>query len=235
MKSATHAYKQAAPDRCVDQLIVDTMDYVRKIVSTLTVGLPDNLDRENLEQSAFVALVECARSYESNRGTSFRTYCYPRIRGAVIDELRRNSPLPQKMLKNIREVKTAYERLPGPVSPEDLADETNMSLEKIHKVLEAMRFVQPEPWNDLHCNIHENWRTGEDGPEFEAQQRELKRVMADCIERLPDRERLVLSLYYDEDLTLAEIGRMIDRSESRISIVLAAATFRLKELVQASM
>lgn len=235
MDSATKAYKKASIEQLREQLILDNVDYVRKILSTLTVGLPDNYDKENLEQAGIVGLVETANSFDPGRGVSFRTYCYPRIRGAIVDEMRKNSPVPQQMLAHIKQVKEAYERLDAPVTPEDLARETGLSVEKISQVLEAMRFSKPQNWNDLYCNVHSGWKSGEQSPEFDLEKTELKKVMADCIEKLPDRERLVLTLYFTEDLTLSEIGQVIEVSESRASRILAAAKFRLKEYVKAAM
>lgn len=235
MNSATRAYKQSNIDQLREQLILDNLVYVRKILSTLTVGLPPNYDKENLEQAGIVGLVETARSYDPSRGVAFRTYCYPRIRGAIVDEMRKNSPVPQQMLGYISQVKTAYEKLGAPVTPEMLAKETGLGIEKIHQVLEAMRFTKPQKWNDLFCNVHSGWRTGEDSPDHELETQELKNVIANCIERLPERERLVLTLYFVEDLTLLEIGKVIGISESRASRNLASAKFRLKELVQASL
>lgn len=235
MNSATRAYKNASDQQLREQLILDNMSYVRKILSTLTAGLPDHYDKENLEQAGIVGLVETANSFDPSRGVSFRTYCYPRIRGAIVDEMRKNSPVPQQMLAYISQVKAAYEGLETPVLPEDLAHKTGLPLEKILQVLEAIRFLKPQKWNDLFCNVHSGWRADEESPESAMENRELKRLIADCIEKLPERERLVLTLYYSEDLTLAEIGKVIGVSESRVSRNLAAAKFRLKELVKASM
>lgn len=235
MESATRAYKQASAELSEETLILDNLIYVRKILSTLTAGLPKHYDKENLEQAGVVALIETAKDFDPSRGVAFRTFCYPRIRGAIVDEMRKNSPVPQQMIAQISQVKAAYERLSPPVTPEGLAAETGLSVDKIVQVLEAMRFSKPQNWNDLYCSIHSGWRSGEDAPGSELETRELKEVVANCIERLPDRERLVLTLYFTEDLTLAEIGEVIGISESRVSRNLASAKFRLKELVHASM
>ena len=231
MDSATKAYAE----QLQEQLILDNLVYVRKILSTLTVGLPPNYDKENLEQAGVVGLVETAKSFDPTRGVSFRTYCYPRIKGAIVDEMRKNSPVPQQMLAYMGQVKSAYERLESPVTSEMLAKETGLPVEKVVQVLEAMRFTKPQKWNDLFCNVHSGWRSGESSPDSQLENRELKKIIADCIERLPKRERLVLTLYYNEDLTLAEIGTVIGISESRVSRNLAAAKFRLNELVQSFM
>ena len=107
MDQAIQTYKKASSEQLRDQLILDNVDYVRKILSTITAGLPKHYDRENLEQAGIVALVETANTFDASRGVSFRTYCFPRIRGAIIDEMRKNSPVPQKMPEHIKQRKAA--------------------------------------------------------------------------------------------------------------------------------
>ena len=235
MDTATKAYQRASEGLQREQLILDNVDYVRKILSTMTVGLPPHCDKENLEQAGIVGLVETANSYDPTRGVAFRTYAYPRIRGAIVDEMRKNSPVPQQMLEYIGLVKIAYSKLESPVSPEMLAEHTGLKLSKIQQVLEAMRFLKPQNWNDLFCNVHSSWQNSSDAPGAAIEAKELQSIVADSIEKLPDRERLVLTLYFTEDLTLAEIGQVVGISESRASRNLASAKFRLKELVNAAL
>ncbi|HMP78760.1 MAG TPA: sigma-70 family RNA polymerase sigma factor [Pirellulaceae bacterium] len=230
--TAAQAYQRASPGGAREKLILDHLDYARKIVSTLTVGLPEHIDRENLEQAGLTGLVEAAHNYDASLGVKFRTFAFPRIRGAVIDELRRNSLVPQQVIEHIDVVKRAYDSLQGPVTPEQLAEATGLTLATVCEVLEALRFMQPQSWNDLFCHIHTSWKHQVDSPESDVELRELKVQVAHCIERLPDRERLVLTLYFTEDLTLSEIGEVIGVSESRASRILAAAKFRLKEMIQ---
>lgn len=235
METASEAYRQASTQLDREQLILDNLLYVRKILSTLTAGLPPHYDRENLEQAGMVGLVETANTFDPSRGVAFRTYAYPRIRGAIVDEMRKNSPVPQQMLEVISKIKSAYEKLQSPVTPEMLADETGLPLNKVNQGLEAMRFIKPQEWNDLFCTIHASWRDRADTPDSQLEKSEIRRVVANCIERLPDQERLVLTLYFAEDLNLAEIGEVIDLSESRVSRILASAKFRLKEMVHAEL
>ncbi len=232
VQSATQAYQRASQHAQRDELIYEHLDYTRKIVSTLTVGLPKHVDRENLEQAGFTGLVEAAQNFDPSLGVKFRTFAYQRIRGAVIDELRKNALVPQQMIEFIDRVKQAYDALQGPVTPEMLADATGLPLATIQEVLEALRFMQPQSWNDLFCHVHSSWKHSAELPEREIEARETKAHIADCIERLPERERLILTLYYTEDLTLAEIGEVLGLSESRASRILASAKFRLKELIQ---
>jgi RNA polymerase sigma factor for flagellar operon FliA len=129
-------------------------------------------------------------------------------------------------------LKKAYERLEPPVTPELLSGETKLTLEQVYACLEAMRFLKPEDWNDFDCVVHGSWKSQCTDPEHEVEKQEMQQLLVDSIKQLPERERLVLTLYYSEELNLAEIGKVIEISESRVSRILAAAKFRLKELVR---
>ena len=124
----------------------------------------------------------------------------------------------------------AYQQLAPPVTPEDLARKTGLSLDQVHEALEASRFLAPQSWNDLHCVLHSSWREAAEQPGKQLEQDEVKRILTSCIEKLPEKLRLVLTLYYTEDLTLGEIGTVLGFSESYTSRLLSEATFNLKEL-----
>ena len=105
-------------------------------------------------------------------------------------------------------------------------------MDQVTSCLEAMRFIKPDDWNDLSDVVHGSWRSEQGTPDQAAETEELKRLIAESIEELPERECLVLTLYYHEELKLAEIGRVLDLSESRVSRILADARFRLQENVR---
>lgn len=231
MNTAVKAYQRAVENQ-TEQLILDNLEFVRKILSMMSVGLPSHCDRDNLEQAGMVGLVEAARNFDPSMKVAFRTFAYNRIRGAIVDEMRRNSMVPQKSLERIAQIRQAYERLPRPVTPEMLAQHLNLTIEEIGQLLETMKFVKPESWNDLEAHVAAGQQKVIGTPDEEALANELNQIVANCIEKLPDRERLILTLYYTEDLTLAEIGQIIDLSESRVSRLLASAKFRLKEMIE---
>lgn len=224
------AYRKASRENSRERMIVDNLPYVRKILSKLTVGLPAHVDRDGLESAGVVGLVEAANSYDPSRGVAFKTYAYPRIHGAIVDELRKNSPVSQQMLGQLGKIREAYQLLPPPVMPEDLARQTGLSLSQVQDALEAARFLAPQSWNDLHCVLHSSWREAPEQPGQKLEQEEVRQILSRCIEKLPELPRLVLTMYYTEDLTLAEIGAVLDYSESYISRRLAEATYTLKEL-----
>lgn len=232
MNSATAQYEKASETVDREKLILENVDYVRQIFGTMAVNVYDEDQRENLYSAGVVGLVQAANSFDPARGVSFRTYAYTRIKGAIVDELRKISPVSQDVLKQIGIINKAYQQLEPPVTPELLAEHTELPLERVLICLEAMRFLKPQDWSDFHCSIHSSWSSDVGSPERDAERGEMKKVLADGIETLPENERVTLTLYFTDELTLAEIGSVIGLSESRVSRLLASAKFRLKEYVR---
>lgn len=234
MNAPTTTYKRNAGKRR-DQLILDNVDYVARILSTMLFKAATADAKENLQSAGIVGLVEAANSYDPSQGIPFRTFAYRRIRGAIVDEMRKQSPVSQLVLQQIGIVKRVYEQLEPPVTPERLASETKLTLEQIVTCLEAMRFIKPDDWNDLSDVVHGSWRASSTSPEYQAESEEIRTLLAESIETLPERDRLVLTLYYDEELNLAEIAAVLELSESQVSRVLASARFRLQEAMRCKM
>jgi RNA polymerase sigma factor for flagellar operon FliA len=233
MQAAVRAYQETSVENQRDQLVLDNLDYVRHILGKMAAHLPSGVDRENLESAGVLGLVEAAHRYDASRGVAFKTFAYPRIRGAILDELRRNCPMPQKTLQMIAIVQNARESLPPPVTPEAIARETELSIDEVEQCLEAMRLTRPATWNDaLHEDRHDHHKRY-DSPHSLAERTETMNMIAMCIEKLPEEERLVITLYYSEDLRMREIGQLLGLSESRVSRLLAKAEFRLKQLMKA--
>jgi RNA polymerase sigma factor for flagellar operon FliA len=224
-------YKPAT--QCMrDQLVLDNIDFVGRILSTMTFVVKDEEQRENLHSAGIVGLVQAAAAFDPSQGVAFRTFAFPRIRGAIVDEMRKQSPVSPRVMRQIGAIKRLCETLEPPITPEQLARETGQSLDEITECLEAMRFIKPDNWNDLSDVVHKTWRTSIDSPEDLAEKEEIGQLIAELIEQLPEKERLVLTLYYMEGLNLAEIGAAMGFSESRASRVLASARFRLGEAIR---
>lgn len=235
MNSGTNIYKRTATGAVRERLILENIDYVGKILSTMTVATTDPDERDNLRSAGMVGLIESANNFDATQESSFRTFAYPRIRGAIIDELRKLAPVSQLMLKRIGMIKKAYQQLQPPVSPEMLAKETKLTVDQVELALEAMRFIEPEDWNDFSGVVHQSWKSTDSAPDQQLEKSEMKGLLASAIGELPEQERLVITLYYTEELNLLEIGAVMSLSESRVSRILAAAKFRLKELVLAQL
>ena len=232
MNSPTKTYQRTAKRNQCDHLILENIDYVGRILSTMTIAVHTEDERENLHAAGVLGLVEAANKFDPTHNVAFRTFAFRRIQGAIIDELRKIAPVSQQVLQQIGVLKKAHEVLEPPVTPEALAGETGMSLEVVTATLEAMRFLKPEDWNDFTSIAHGSWKSSSDEPSAQIEGQEMANILAESIAQLPERERLVMTLYFSEELNLKEIGAVLEISESRVSRVLAAAKFRLKEIVE---
>lgn len=232
MQQAKRAYDAVAQKDRRDQLIVENLTLVRHLVGKLVAELPPGVDLDNLESAGVLGLVEAAHRFDPERGVQFKTYAYTRIRGAVLDELRRNCPLPQHMLQQTARVRQAYEELPPPVTTHDLAVATGLSEAEVADCLAAIRMTRLLSWEEhgepLGTRLDDPRR-----PDRLAEKEEQRRLLTEALAELDERERLIVTLYYLEDLRLKEIGEVLKLSESRISRLLNAALFHLGEYMRA--
>jgi RNA polymerase sigma factor for flagellar operon FliA len=231
MEQAKRAYNAVTQKERRDQLIVEHLSLVRHLVGKLAAELPTGVDLENLESAGVLGLVEAAHRFDPERGTQFKTYAYTRIRGAVLDELRRNSPLPQHMLQQMARVRQAYEELVPPVTTQALAVATGLSEAEIADCLAAFRMTRLISWDE--CGEPIGTRLDDpQRPDLLAEKEEQKQLLTEALNALDERERLIVTLYYLEDLRLKEIGEVLRLSESRISRLLNSALFHLGEYMR---
>ncbi len=220
-------YSRTAEQTARDEIVVSHLWLVRHIIGKVAARLPSGVDVENLESAGVLGLVESAQRFDASRGVDFKSFATLRIRGAIIDEARRNCPLPQEVMRRVSLVSKARERLPAPVTTDDLARETGLTTDEVLDALVAMPFVHVRSLEQLETDPEEGPAAGESALEREEQ----KQLLADAIAALPERERLVVTLYYSQDLRLKEIGQVLNLSESRVSRLLASAQLQLREYV----
>lgn len=232
MGQAKLAYDAVAQKDRRDRLILEHLPLVRHLVGKLAAELPPGVDVENLESAGVLGLVEAAQHFDPERGVQFKTYAYTRIRGAILDELRRNCPLPQQMLQQVARVRKAYDELPPPVTAQALADATGLSADEVADSLAAIRLTRLLSWEEhgepIGTRLDDPQR-----PDRVAEKNEQHRLLTEAINALDPREGLIVTLYYLEDLRLKEIGEVLQLSESRISRLLNAALFHLGEYLRA--
>ena len=216
-----------------DKLIIDNLDFVRHILGRLVAQFPAGVDEENLMSAGTLGLIEAANSFDASRGVAFTTFAYRRVRGAIIDELRRNCPLPQRVLENLSLVRAATLVLPTPATIEAVAEHTGLSVREVEECLEASRLTSQHSWVDNDGGHDVSGRQMAQ-PDSELEARETREQLTAALERLPERERLIVTLYYLEDLRLKEIGAVIGLSQSRVSRLLSRAEFQLQETMRSA-
>lgn len=221
-------YSRTAEQTTRDALVMNHLWLVRHLTGKVTARLPMGVDVENLESAGMLGLVEAARRYDASRGVDFKSFAALRIRGAIYDEARRNCPLPQEVMQRVMLVSKAQEQLTSPISVDDLVVETGLAKDEVIDALLAMPLIRVQSLDQV---LDDPTRHSDSSPDASAEFSEQKRLLADAIAALPERERLVVTLYYMEDLRLKEIGEVLKLSESRVSRLLAAAQLQLRSYV----
>ena len=228
---AARRYQANQTDQKREELILDNMQFAQKVLGSMTPHLPMGVEKDCLYSAALLGLTEAAHKYDESKGVSFRTFAYPRIRGAVVDELRKNSQLPQKVLKHIGVIREAVESIEPPVTPELISQKTGLTEEQVEETLCAMKICSPENWDEIGGFSYGSV----ENPASNVENSEILEQMADCIELLPDRERSILIMYHLESMLLKEIGQVFSISESRASRLLTRAEFKLRQMLEVRM
>lgn len=207
---------------------------VRRIAYHMLGRLPPSVSVEDLIQAGMIGLLEAAGSYQTMRGASFETFAGIRIRGAMIDELRRGDWAPRSVHRSSRKVAAAVRaveaRTGGDASDAAIARELGVGLDEYHALLQDTRGSRLFSLDELmgEAQGERTQPTSDDDPAEQVAREKVALAVAAAIERLPERERLALSLYYDEEMNLKEIGLVLEVSESRVSQILSQATRRLR-------
>lgn len=213
---------------------------VKRIAHHLVARLPPNVQVEDLIQAGMVGLLEAQQNYDASKGASFETYAGIRIRGAMLDDIRKGDWVPRSVHKNNRQISEVIAQLEGELGrdPKDkeIAKRLGMSLEQYHQAQNDINAGRLIGIVDLGVSedafVTESHRD-ENLPFEEVAGDSFKSHLANAIRGLPEREALVLSLYYDEELNLKEIGAIIGVSESRVCQIQNQAMQRLRTKLSA--
>ncbi len=213
---------------------------VKRIAHHLLGRLPPSVQVEDLIQAGMIGLLEAQKNYDGTKGASFETYAGIRIRGAMLDDIRRGDWVPRSVHKHSREISQAIAVLEGELNRDptdaEVAQHLGMSLTQYHTALTDINCSRLVGIEDL--GVSEDVISPEDDDEantpFQGVADEyFRKALIDSIKALPEREALVLSLYYDEELNLKEIGDVIGVSESRVSQILSQSMQRLRTKLSA--
>ncbi len=240
-------YKERGGRALRDQLIVLYSPLVKYVAARVAVGMPQHVDSADLVSYGIIGLIDAIDRFDPERAVKFETYAIPRIRGAIIDELRAIDWVPRSVRAKARAVEQAYSTLEAGLhrSPTDteVAVEIGITEGDLQDILRQVSFVGVAALDEVFSSGGERSdRTtlGDTiadvgaGPGAKFEDKELKELLLQAITRLGDRERTVLSLYYYEGLTLAEIGEILGVTESRICEIHTKAVLQLRSKLGSS-
>ncbi|MAT04331.1 MAG: RNA polymerase sigma factor WhiG [Acidimicrobiaceae bacterium] len=224
-----------------DHLIVHYSPLVKFVAGRVGAGLPNSVDPGDLVSSGVFGLIDAIDRFDPERGFKFETFAAPRIRGAIYDGLRQLDWVPRSVRSRAREVEKAISQLEHELgrSPTDdeLAGKLHIGEEELARWLASIAATTIGPLDRAVAAGYEPESvesSGMEHPVAALEDQELRDVMRDEIKRLPEREKLVLSLYYDEGLTLAEIGDVLGVTESRVSQIHTKSVLHLRSRLSAA-
>lgn len=218
-----------------NKLVVEHEPLVKRIAFHLMSRLPASVQVDDLIQAGMIGLIEASRKFDPEQGASFETYAGIRIRGAMLDEIRRTDWTPRSVHRKAREVAEAVRKIENEKGRDardvEVAKAMGLELDEYHKILQDATGCRIFSFEDPGS-------VGEDGlaqtqrqpnqPLENLQNCDFKQGLAGAIKGLPERERLVMALYYDEELNLREIGEILGVSESRVCQIHGQALIRLR-------
>ncbi len=222
-----------------DCLINEHLPHVKYIVHRIAAHIPPSVDIDDLITAGIIGLIEAVDRYDPERDNKFMTYATFRIRGAVLSELRSRDFLSRLNRRKFRELQKAYfdmeQKLGREVNDEEIAEELGLDLEELHeiKTISSLSFIGFEEMgyslNEDKVKLTNYLANGSTDDGFVLTGlKEVEDTIAAAMERLPEKEKLVISLYYWDELTMKEIGKVLDITESRVSQIHSQAVIHLR-------
>ena len=228
-------YTAVQQQQSYNDLVDQHAGLVKRIAYHLMNRLPPNVQSDDLIQAGMLGLLEASRNYDPTQGASFETYAGIRIRGAMLDEIRRSDWTPRSVHRKARMVAEAMREIENNEGRDardvEVAKALDMSLEDYHQILRDSTGCRIFSLDELTA-VSDGFPASREGPmdsPFEGLQKDaFKKALAEAIAGLPERERLVIAMYYDDEMNLREIGHVLGVSESRVCQIHSQATLRLR-------
>lgn len=234
-------YKKTKDPQIRDAFVKQYAPLVKYVAGKVAIGMPHNVEFDDLVGFGVFGLFDAIEKFDPDKHVKFKTYAVTRIRGAIFDELRSIDWVPRSVRQKAREVEDSIHRLEASLgrsaSDEEIAKELNMGMDEYQKVMLKVSGTSMLSLNDVWYSNDENDKISivdsiespnSMNPDTIVEKEEIKRVIVEAINELPDKEKKVLVLYYYEDLTLKEIGQVLEVTESRISQLHTKAIMRLR-------
>jgi RNA polymerase sigma factor for flagellar operon FliA len=222
-----------------NQLVERHAPLVKRIAHHLVARLPASVLVDDLIQAGMIGLLEAAKNFDGSKGASFETFAGIRIRGSMLDEIRKGDWTPRSVHKNSRAITQAISQVEKATGRDardiDVAERLQVSVQEYHTMLNEVNAGKLVGIEDLGVSedvLTTDATKGQDSPFENMLQGSFQKALAQAITTLPEREAIVLSLYYDEELNLREIGEVLEVSESRVSQIHSQAMLKLKSKMQ---
>jgi RNA polymerase sigma factor for flagellar operon FliA len=238
-------YKRTLDTETRDRLLNQYLPLVKNVASRMALGFPKSVELNDLVNTGVIGLIEAFNNFDPARGVKFETYAVPRIRGAILDELRALDWVPRSTRAKSREIERAVTKLENELgrSPSDgeLAKKLNVSTDELLSamgdvssttLLSLDELISREDDNRQVPRIETVENTAVDNILSDIERNELRAFLVNSISGLTEQERLVIALYYYEELTLKEIGEVMLISESRVSQIHTKAVLRLRAMIR---
>jgi RNA polymerase sigma factor for flagellar operon FliA len=234
-------YKKNRDPKIRDAFVKQYAPLVKYVAGKVAMGMPHNVEFDDLVGFGVFGLIDAINKFDPEKHVKFKTYAVTRIRGAIFDELRSIDWVPRSVRQKAREIEDTVQRLEASLgrsaSDQEIAAEMGMDIDEYHRAMVKISGTSIMSLNDV-------WYSGEENdkisivdsiespqslnPDIIVEKEEIKKVIVEAINELPEKEKKVLVLYYYEDLTLKEIGKVLEVTESRISQLHTKAIMRLR-------
>lgn len=226
-----------------DELITQYLPEVKRIVSRVVCHLPPGVDKEDLLHAGIIGLIQAIERFDPSRNNKFITYATFRIKGAVLSELRSRDFLGRSVRKKLRQMEKASGQLElklgRSASSEELASELGVQVDELDEIkkMSCISFISFEELGIQSAEEKEDLISRLANGDIEdaltlTRLKELQTALAQAVEELPEKEKMVISLYYGDELTMKEAGEVLDVSESRVSQIHSQAVARLRKKLQ---
>jgi RNA polymerase sigma factor for flagellar operon FliA len=238
-------YKKTLDPLTRDRLLREYLPLVRNVASRMAAGFPKSVEYNDLVNTGVIGLIEAFNNFDPDRGVKFETYAVPRIRGAILDELRALDWVPRSTRAKSREIDKATTKLENVLgrstSETELAKQLDMSNDELLSALGDVSSTTLLSLDELICREDDNRQVprietiqnlNDDGVLSGLERAELRTFLINGISNLSEQERLVVALYYYEELTLKEIGEVMLISESRVSQIHTKSVMRLRAMIK---
>lgn len=223
-------YQKVRSPEIREQLVENYLSLVNIIAGRIAISLPAHVDRDDLISSGFFGLLDAIERYDPVRGNKFETYAGVRIRGSILDYLRSKDWIPVSLRQKIRKYEQTVSALEAKfgraATDKEIAAELGISMDELNVLLGRLNIATVIPLEE-YAKV-ESTANQIPGPSENIEFKELQESLAAAIDKLPEKEKIVISLYYYEELTLKEISLILKLSEARISQLHTKAVFRLR-------